>query len=291
MNAFSLKDIENLSGIKAHTWRIWEQRYGINVAQRKDSLHRFYDAENLKNLLQISYLYHKGIKISKIATLSDQQKAELALANRDEKTPYQYYINQLIEASVEFDETKFHQVLSKAIDSNLLEDVYIKLIVPFQEKIGLLWLTNHVLPAQEHFTSNIIMSLMAQAIDKLPVAGDNERHLVLFTPLNEFHEIPLFFFYYLLKKQGKSVTYFGSNVSISALENYVSAKGCSHIVFYLITNLTNVTPGDYLKQLCDQFNNQVVVMAGPQVHQVQQIPRNAYLLTSLHNLVQFAKEQ
>src|SRR4051794_6304385 len=98
MNKFTIKDIENLSGIKAHTWRIWEQRYGLGVPQRKESNHRFYDNENLKQILRISYLYHKGIKISKIAALAPHEIKNKALSNQPVENGNEFYIKELLES-------------------------------------------------------------------------------------------------------------------------------------------------------------------------------------------------
>ena len=109
MNQFSIKDIENLSGIKAHTWRIWEQRYGIGVPQRKESNHRFYDNENLKQILRISYLYHEGVKISKIASLNQDQLRVKALEALPAEKGNEYYIQELLEASIDLDEERFER--------------------------------------------------------------------------------------------------------------------------------------------------------------------------------------
>lgn len=292
MNLFSIKDIENLSGIKAHTWRIWEQRYGLELAQRRDSNHRYYNSENLKHLLRISYLYHQGIKISRIATLNDQQKIQLTLNSLSEDDKYGFFIAQLVESSLELNDEKFHRTLNEALKMYELEDVYVKIVVPYQQKIGLLWLTNHVLPAQEHFTSNIIMKVLATAIDKLPLVENRNKDasLVLFTPENELHEIPLYFVYYLLKKQGKKVAYFGSNVSMSILESYTAVKDCTQLFFFLTTNLTSITPGEYLMMLSDRFPDKAIVMSGPQVQYVEHVPKNVRLLTSHQEMIQFGKE-
>src|SRR3954463_11987777 len=109
MNQFTIKDIENLSGIKAHTWRIWEQRYGIGIPQRKDSNHRFYDNENLKQILRISYLYHGGLKISRIASLNTEEIRTKALESLAAGNGYEYYIKELLEAAIDLDEERFER--------------------------------------------------------------------------------------------------------------------------------------------------------------------------------------
>jgi DNA-binding transcriptional MerR regulator len=168
MNKFTIKDIENLSAIKAHTWRIWEQRYNIAIPKRKESNHRFYDNENLKQILRISYLYHSGIKISKIAKLDSEEMRELALRKLSKEEANEFYIKEMIEASLDFDEERFENNFIDALDRMGLEETILNVFYPYQDRIGVLWLTDNVIPAQEHFTSNIIRQKIVVAIDRLP---------------------------------------------------------------------------------------------------------------------------
>src|SRR3954451_802666 len=153
MNQFTIKDIENLSGIKAHTWRIWEQRYGLGIPQRKDSNHRFYDNDNLKQILRISYLYHSGLKISKIASLGEEQIKAITEDRLLKGNGYEYYVKEFLEASIDLDEEKFERTFQEALNQMPVEEVVINILYPFQNRVGVLWLTDHVIPAQEHFTS------------------------------------------------------------------------------------------------------------------------------------------
>src|SRR5688572_5036928 len=121
MNHFSIRDIENLSGIKAHTFRVWEQRYNICLPKRKDSNHRFYDSADLKNILKISYLYHRGIKISKIAKYDLENIKSIADAHFKLDNSNEHFINRLIEASIDFDELKFEEVFQEAVVSRGIE--------------------------------------------------------------------------------------------------------------------------------------------------------------------------
>src|SRR6476469_4159899 len=122
MNRFTIKDMENLSGIKAHTLRIWEQRYGLINPKRKDSNHRFYDNTDLKNLLRISHLYHRGLKISKIAKLKENELIDLTLNNEATKEAPELFIHQLMEAALDLNELKFETLLNSAIQQNGMED-------------------------------------------------------------------------------------------------------------------------------------------------------------------------
>src|SRR4051794_37314353 len=218
MNQFTIRDIENLSGIKAHTWRIWEQRYGIGIAQRKESNHRFFDNDNLKQILRISYLYNSGIKISKIAALKPEEINELALSKLLKENENDFYIKELVESSIDLDEERFERAFAEALRNLGVEATIVDVLYPFQEKIGVLWLTDHVIPAQEHFTSNIIRQKLAKATDDLNNIKDpGKKAIVLFTPENERHEIPLQFIHYLLKKNQNKVVYFGTSVSSNSI--------------------------------------------------------------------------
>ncbi|MGI8637554.1 MAG: MerR family transcriptional regulator [Segetibacter sp.] len=291
MNQFSIKDIENLSGIKAHTWRIWEQRYGIGVPQRKESNHRFYDNENLKQILRISYLYHEGVKISKIASLDQDQLRAKALEALPLEKGNEYYIQELLEASIDLDEERFERIFQEAIQRNGIEETIRKIIHPFQDKLGVLWLTDHVIPAQEHFTSNIIRRKFSVAIDKLPVvAATGKKEVLLFTPEKEHHELPLQFIHYLLKKNMHKVIYFGSNVSVGSIQLYEQTRHFKYLHFHLVTNLTNMHAQEYLKEICTAFSGKQIVMSGILVQQINEVPANARLLRSMDEILSFTEE-
>jgi DNA-binding transcriptional MerR regulator len=291
MNQFTIKDIENLSGIKAHTWRIWEQRYGISVPQRKESNHRTYDNDNLKTILRISYLYHSGLKISKIARLDNDEIRQKAMAALPGENKHEYYIKELIEASIDLEEERFERVFQEALKRLGVEETILKIIYPFQDKIGVLWLTDHVIPAQEHFTSNIIRRKLSVAIDSLPLIKETDKkEIVLFTPEREQHELPLQFIYYLLRKNRHKVIYFGSNISIRSLHVYHQNKPFKYLFFHLVTNLTNKPAQEYVKEISALFKNQQIIMSGIQALQVEDVPANVRLLRSMDEIISFTDE-
>lgn len=289
MNVFTIKDIENLSGIKAHTWRIWEQRYSIGVSQRKDSNHRFYDNENLKQILRIAYLYHSGIRISKIAVMEPEGIKKMAMSKLPTENGNEFYIKELLEASIDLDEERFERTFSESVNRTGIEETFLKIVKTFQEKIGVLWLTDHVIPAQEHFTSNIIRRKLSVAIDNLSRAGETQKkEFILFTPEREQHEIPLQFICYLLKKKQHNVIYFGCNVSLETIAVYMRKHAVQHLLFYLATNLTNKMPDEYLQEVSGCFPLSTVLMAGAQVGSITQIPANARLLKDVNELMDVA---
>lgn len=291
MNQFTIKDIENLSGIKAHTWRIWEQRYDIGVPQRKGSNHRFYDNENLKQILRISYLYHHGFKISRIASLNNEEIRTKAEETLPGENGYEYYIKELLEASIDLDEERFERTFHQSLHRIGVENTILKVINPFQSKIGVLWMTDHVIPAQEHFTSNIIRQKLSVAIDNLPLVKETaKKEIVLFTPEKEHHELPLQFIYYLLRENKNKVIYFGSNVPLESIKTYAQNKQFGCLLFHLVTNLTNKNANEYVAEVSRKFPDKQIFMSGIQVQQVTEVPANVYLFRSIDEIVAFAKQ-
>lgn len=264
MNTFTIKDIENFTGIKAHTIRIWEQRYPLFQARRKDTNHRTYDNDDLKTLLRIAYLYHHGIKISRIAALSaaEQNKLslEIAMAGKSTLLP----VNELIAATLDYDQQRFENIFYNQVLHLGFERCITQLVYPFLERIGVLWLTGNVIPSQEHFSSNIIRAKIITAIDGQPINTTATDHFLLFLPEGEFHEIPLLYAQYLLKKQGKLVTSFGPNVPVNDLPPFMARKKVTHIYTHLLTNISPDTINGLIGQLSQQYPAVQILVAGPQ---------------------------
>ena len=168
MATYSIKDIEHLSGIKAHTLRIWEKRYNIIVPKRTQTNIRYYDDEDLKRLLNVSVLNRYGYKISSIANLHEKEIRNEILAITSKYGDLSAQIENLIVAMVDFDKAYFDKIFNKSIMSRGLEETMLKVIYPFFEKIGILWQTGNINPAQEHFISNLIRQKLIVAIDDLP---------------------------------------------------------------------------------------------------------------------------
>lgn len=291
MNHFSIRDIENLSGIKAHTLRIWEQRYNICLPKRKESNHRFYDSEDLKSILKFSYLYHRGIKISKLAKFINTDLNGTAEAHFKMDNSNEHFVTRLAEASIDFDELKFEEVFNEAVSLHGMEVTVTDIIYPYLEKIGLLWLTDHVIPAQEHFTSNLINRKIIAAIDALEKNFKHDaKQIVLFAPEKEHHEIPLLLLHFLWKKNGHRVIYFGVNTTIKRMKLYIDEKPATHLHFHLITNLTSQTPDEYLATLSEEFPTKQIVVSGPVAGDVTGSYRNVTLLKSREEVLSFVEE-
>ncbi len=290
MNHFTIKDIENLSGIKAHTLRIWEQRYQLFIPKRKESKHRYYDNEDLKHILRISQLYHNGVKISKIAQLPASSIRSMAMEQYLGKRNADAYIHRLIEASIDFDEDRFEELFEQALKQFGLEVTIIDVMYAFLERIGLLWLTDHVIPAQEHFASNIIKRKIISALDALKTKpSPSSGTYVLFTPEGEQHEIPLLLNHYLMKASGKKCIYMGVDVPFDNIDIYVKIKNPQYLYFHAITHLYEQPIDDLLKELKQKFNQQEIIMSGPLTKEVTVNIQGVTLLKSMPEMLEFAK--
>lgn len=277
MQKFTIRDIENMCGIKAHTLRIWEQRYQLATPKRKESLHRFYDNEDLKAWLRISFLYHNGWKISKIAALSAQKILEQVRNEKTVSDNYSAFVTLLLEAAIDFDEKQFNNVIDELIEKIGFEKCITKVCYPFLQKTGLLWMTHNVIPAQEHFSSYLIQHKIISETDKLSLNSSGDT-IILFTPDGEHHELPLLFINYLLKKNGWKPIYFGSNVKWQNLKEVVDKQEIKTLFLHLITNFTRFEIDDYLESLSKAFPKKKIAASGAAIQSAQRNFLNVQLL-------------
>ncbi len=218
MAHYSIKDLEKLSGIKAHTLRIWEKRYQIVKPSRTDTNIRYYCDDDLKRILNISILNRHGLKISRIAGMTDAQLSEQVMHLAQATGDHESQIEQLTIAMIEMDEERFEKTLSKSIMTVGFEETVLTIIYPFFDKVGMLWQTGSINPAQEHFVSNLIRQKLLVAIDSQNYPHNPEsRRFLLFLPEGELHELGLLFFHYILKKHGHQVIYLGQSVPFADL--------------------------------------------------------------------------
>ena len=213
MDAFTIKDLENLSGIKAHTIRIWEQRYNFLNPSRTDTNIRYYSNEELITLLNIALLNKYGYKISHIDKMEPIEMKERILSLTQSEAQLERIVNELIECMVDLRIDDFESVLDFQIASKGIEKTITQIIFPFLERIGILWVTSRVNPAQEHLVTNIIRQKLIVGIEKTLPTLQADATALLFLPEGEHHELGILFMYYLLKTRGVKVLYLGANVS------------------------------------------------------------------------------
>jgi DNA-binding transcriptional MerR regulator/methylmalonyl-CoA mutase cobalamin-binding subunit len=252
MNIFTISQLQQYSGIKAHTIRIWEQRYNALSPNRSEGNTRYYDNNQLRRLLNIVSLMESEYKVSELCSMTDQElfrKLDKELQNRQPKDDTaEYYIAQLIAAGMCFDEPHFDKIFSNCLLRFGLKDCYIKVLYPMLSRIGLMWAKDQIPPAQEHFVSNIVRLKLSSAIDSLPPPKSSKSTWLLFLPENEFHEIGLLFSNYLIRQSGKKVIYLGSNVPNDALIDTIKETAPAHLLFFLVHH-------DHVENVQDYINN------------------------------------
>lgn len=291
MNFFSISDIENLTGIKAHTLRIWEQRYNLLTPKRKESRHRLYDNEDLKYILRVAFLYHNGYKISRIASLPEEEVKKLALDTNSGKENYQVFINQLTEASIDFDQQRFEKILHNLILHLGFDKTVVQILFPLLNKIGLLWMTDKVSPAQEHFASALVIKKILVATDGIDRSPDDGlRKVLLFAPEGEHHEIPVLFMQYLLKRNGVFSISVGKNVRLEVLRDFCLQHPITQLLCHLVTNLLSSDLNAYLAKLSQAFPDKEIYFSGPQARKVSSPPPNVQLLKDHAAMLEFCNK-
>lgn len=261
---FSIKDLEKLSGVKAHTLRIWEQRYGILKPHRTDTNIRWYCNEELKNILNVSLLNNHGYKISKIAELSKAEIASEVTKIVDSEINECEQVSSLIISMVEMDEQRFEKIISNQILHKGFANTIEEVIYPFLHKIGVMWQTGSINPAQEHFISNLIRQKIIVAIDgQAVVETPHSKKFLLYLPEDELHEISLLYFTYLLKSKGHLPTYLGQSVPVLDVQRVVEIKNSEYIVSVLTHSMDSIQ--GYVNQLSTTFPDKMILLSGYQI--------------------------
>lgn len=289
MNQFSISQLSQFSGIKPHTIRIWEQRYNALTPGRSEGNTRYYDNDQLRRLLNIVSLMQGNYKISEISALPDKKIFELLQKQLPSgETPngmYEYFILQLIGAGMNFDEINFDKLLSHCIVRYGVKRSYLKVIYPMLNRIGLMWATNLMPPASEHFISNIIRQKLFTLVDSLPAGNDKKNSWLLFLPENEFHEIGLLLSHYLIRNSGFKSVYLGSNVPIQSVVEAVSTVNPDNLLLFLTHNDSKEALQDYMYDLGRKFKNKNVKLAADakQLEAIE-LNKNFEVLSSMERL-------
>jgi DNA-binding transcriptional MerR regulator len=235
MNKFTIKDLENLSGIKAHTIRIWEQRYNFLKPQRTATNIRYYSNDELKTILNISLLNKYGYKISHINRMTNEEVRNKLVSLTGPDAQQERIVNDLIQHMIDLDIETFEKILDQFILAKGIEKTINQLIFPFMERIGVLWLTDHINPAQEHLITNVIRQKLIVGIENINTPFQQRTKILLFLPENEHHELGLLYLNYMLKSRGIQTIYLGANVPISDLEFVVQIKKPDYVYTHLTT--------------------------------------------------------
>ena len=206
MTHYTLYELEKLTGILAATIRVWERRYNIIKPKRTETNRRWYDDDDLRRLINISIIYHGGIKISKIAKYSESELVEKVEFLTRDSVISDTYVKSLIFAMLSFNGNAVNEILLRSVINIGFEDTFSSVVFPFLRRIGIMWHTGSANTGAEHFITNILREKLIVAIDSLPPANDPERkRVIMFLPDNELHEMGLLFYSYLIRKLGHEV--------------------------------------------------------------------------------------
>lgn len=288
MNTFTIKDLENLSGIKAHTIRIWEQRYHLLAPQRTKTNIRHYSNVELKAILNIALLNKYGYKISRIDKMTPEEMSQkIALLSQAEALQ-EKLINDLIGTMVDMNMDQFEMLLDDHIRSKGVEKAITKTIFPFLEKVGILWITNHVNPAQEHLATNIIRQKLIMGIEGIRLVPENRNPVLLFLPEGEYHEVGLLFVYYLLKSRGNKVYYLGANVPLKDVEFTANTKNVSVIYTHLTSVAHNFNFEKFLINAHNRMPDRSIMISGLLAQQyAKKVPPSIHLKKSLLEVMEY----
>src|SRR5688572_4405444 len=287
MGQYSIKELEQLSGIKAHTIRIWEKRHKIIEPSRTATNIRYYSDLDLKKLINVSLLNTYGIKISKIADMSLDDVNKKVLEISELQNDKGVHIDQMVIAMIDMEEELFEKILNNLILRFGFEKTITEIIYPFLEKIGILWQTQNITPAHEHFISNLIRQKIIVAIDGLPLPQKTAKKMIIFLPEGELHELGLLFYHFVIRKSGHRAYYLGQNVPHEDLVSVYKV----HLPVLMITSVTS-TPSipveTYLQRLANDFGETNILVSGFQVQKFNGfVPSNVQIFSTALELSKY----
>ena len=282
---FSIKNLENISGIKAHTIRIWEKRYKLLSPERTDTNIRKYSLESLRKLLNITLLYKKGFKISKIANLEPENipllVREIALENNSENIS----INALKLAMVNFDIGMFDSKYKILVENNSFEYVFFQIFIPLMTELGILWQTGAICPSHEHFLTSLIkqkIHVQTEKIQNKKFIQQSSPKFVIFLPENEIHELSILYLNYLVLSKGFQTIFLGQSIPIKSLKTLLSENEVLHFITYITVQPSKSDISNYIKlfdkSIIKGRKNKLSIF-GPQIKNLtfKQVPQNVFI--------------
>jgi DNA-binding transcriptional MerR regulator len=280
--SFTIKELESLSGIKAHTIRIWEQRYQFLKPSRTLTNIRTYSNDELKTLLTVALLNKHGYKISRIDQMRPDQRRQEVLQLNNEEAKAEQVVNDLIGAMIDLDFIQFEILLTEHIAQHDIFTTISGVVFCFLEKVGILWQTNRINPAHEHIATCIVRQKVVSAIDQLPVSNKTTPLFLLFLPEGEHHELGLLFVYYLLKKRNVPVIYLGANVPLKDVTYVVEHKAPERLYMHLSSFPLKQNFSKYIQTLSERVNGTHVLLSGALIEwHNKPLPHNIQPLKSL----------
>ena len=288
-NVFSIKDLENLSGIKAHTIRIWEKRYNILEPMRSETNIRFYNIKNLQKLLNIVLLHNYGYKISKISTLSSEEFNKLANDIISEKSAKNHAISTFKVAMMNFDQTLFFNTYNKLLSEKSFKEVFYSVFIPLMQELGFLWQTDTISPAHEHFITYLIKQKLLINTEKVQTLTPTrqDKVFVLFLPSNEIHELGIMYLNYEILLHGYQTIYLGESIPIDSLLDLKSAFEKITFVSYFTVEPNPEILEDYVDEMYQKLikdSNNEMLLLGRMTAEIKD--KNKYKNINIYNSIE-----
>jgi DNA-binding transcriptional MerR regulator len=265
MVVYSINDIEKISGVKAHTLRIWEKRYGIIQPKRTDTNIRYFLDDDLKHVLNIALLNKNGIKISKIAKMPLDEIKRKAAEISSVDVEHENQLDSLTLSLLELNEFKFDRIISSHIEQRGFETTMIEIVYPLMDKLGLMWVTGSINGAHERFVRAYIRQKIIAAIDKTEVNSNEQPTFLVFLPENEDHELSILFSQFLIKRRGFKIINLGLNSSLTHVKDACEITKPDYIYTILNDGEVGVSIEEYFKLLIEVTGDAKILTSGIQV--------------------------
>ena len=266
MGEYKIKDIETLTGIKAHTLRIWEKRYGIPNPNRTETKIRSYSDVDLVEILNVAILNKNGMKISRIAEMNSEEKTKKVVALRVSDHDDIHHENLLL-ALMELDEHLFLSTIENLFRKFGVEQTFSVHLTNFLERIGILWITGAIQPGQEHFITHLIRQKLISVTDSLPLPNKDAKKVLLFLPENEWHELSLLFYHYALRNKNVYSLYLGQSMPYDAVIDSIKYLSPVAVMTSCIAPLTDEFYLSYFKKMKKESGGIPIFAGGFQIMQ------------------------
>jgi len=290
MTFYSIKDMEHLSGIKAHTIRIWEKRYGLLDPDRSDTNIRSYSDKDVRRILNVAMLVKNGYKISAVALFDEQRlQLEVIRINRNSTEPDKN-IDQLLFLTVNLDTFGFETLMNLIISQNGFKKTIEQVVFPFFERIGILWQTGSIFTAHEHFVSNLIRNRLIREIGNFE-SNESAKSVLFFLRNDEWHELGLLYFNYLAAEAGLRCVYLGQSLPFEDLSNLLTAQKYDFVCTSFIQAIEKAELEQYLANLSFVFNQNKILIAGRQIGlNKPRLPSNMVVVKNSNDFIRWITE-
>ncbi len=269
-STFSIKNLENISGIKSHTIRIWEKRYDLLQPERTDTNIRRYSLSSLQKLLNVTLLYNHGLKISKIAKLDEAEIPMLVREISLKSTSEQVSINAFKLSMVNFDSVLFDVTYDEILSRTDFHYAFTRIFLPLMSELGILWQTGAISPSHEHFITNLVkqkIHVQTEILQRKQDPKDNKNIFALFLPENEIHELAILYLNYYILTQGYKTIFLGQSITTDSLETILTYSTQMKFVTYLTVEPNQDEIDDYFKKFHDlilENSDAELAILGPQ---------------------------